>query len=49
MTWYLWIKWLHIVSSAVLSGTGLGIAFFFVHAQRTGNVAVMAGFPLTSP
>jgi uncharacterized membrane protein len=81
MTWYLWIKWLHIVSSAVLLGTGLGIAFFFVRGQRTGNVeiianvardvvladtvftataviiqplsgmalAVMAGFPLTSP
>jgi uncharacterized membrane protein len=42
MNGYLWIKWLHIVSSTVLFGTGLGIAFFFVRAQRTGNVAVIA-------
>jgi uncharacterized membrane protein len=42
MSWYLSIKWLHIVSSTVLFGTGLGIAFFFVRAQRTGNVAVIA-------
>jgi uncharacterized membrane protein len=31
---YLWIKWLHIVSSTILLGTGAGIAFFFVRAQR---------------
>jgi uncharacterized membrane protein len=42
MTWYLWVKWLHIVSSTVLFGTGLGIAFFFIRAQRTGNVPVIA-------
>jgi uncharacterized membrane protein len=42
MSWYLWVKWLHIVSSTVLLGTGFGIAFFFVRAQRTGNVAVIA-------
>jgi uncharacterized membrane protein len=42
MSWYLWVKWLHIVSSTVLFGTGFGIAFFFVRAQRTGNVAVIA-------
>jgi uncharacterized membrane protein len=42
MNWYLWVKWLHIVSSTVLFGTGLGIAFFFVRAQRTGNVALIA-------
>ena len=42
MNWYLWVKWLHVVSSTVLFGTGLGIAFFFVRAQRTGNVAVIA-------
>jgi uncharacterized membrane protein len=42
MSWYLWIKWLHIVSSTVLFGTGFGIAFFFVRAQRTGNTAIIA-------
>jgi uncharacterized membrane protein len=42
MSWYLWIKWLHIMSSTVLFGTGFGIAFFFVRAQRTGNVAIIA-------
>jgi uncharacterized membrane protein len=42
MSWYLWVKWLHIVSSTVLFGTGFGIAFFFVRAQRTGNVAIIA-------
>jgi uncharacterized membrane protein len=42
MSWYLVIKWLHIVSSTVLFGTGAGIAFFFVRAQRTVNVRVIA-------
>jgi uncharacterized membrane protein len=42
MSWYLWVKWLHIVSSTVLFGTGFGIAFFFVRAQRTGNVVIIA-------
>jgi uncharacterized membrane protein len=42
MNWYLWVKWLHIVSSTVLFGTGFGIAFFFVRAQRTGNFAIIA-------
>jgi uncharacterized membrane protein len=39
---YLWVKWLHIVSSTVLFGTGAGIAFFFVRAQRSANVQVIA-------
>jgi uncharacterized membrane protein len=42
MSWYLLVKWLHIVSSTVLFGTGFGIAFFFVRAQRTANVSVIA-------
>jgi hypothetical protein len=42
MSWYFWVKWLHIVSSTILFGTGIGIAFFFVRAQRTGNVAIIA-------
>ena len=39
---YLWVKWLHIISSTILFGTGAGIAFFFLRAQRTGNVQVIA-------
>jgi uncharacterized membrane protein len=58
-SWYPWIKWLHIVSSTVLLGTGAGIAFFFVRAKHTGDLQVIAavsrevvmnaGFPLSSP
>lgn len=42
MSWYLGIKWLHIVSSTVLFGTGAGIAFFFVRAQRSRDTRVIA-------
>jgi uncharacterized membrane protein len=42
MNWYLVVKWLHILSSTVLLGTGFGIAFFFVRAQRSANVPVIA-------
>jgi uncharacterized membrane protein len=41
-TLYLWVKWLHIISSTVLFGTGAGIAFFFLRARRTGNVQLIA-------
>jgi len=39
---YLWLKWTHIVSSTVLFGMGAGIAFFFIRAQRTEDVRVIA-------
>lgn len=39
---YFWLKWAHVMSSTVLFGTGAGIAFFFVRAQRTGDVRVIA-------
>jgi uncharacterized membrane protein len=39
---YLWVKWAHVVSSTVLFGMGAGIAFFFIRAQRTGDVRVIA-------
>jgi uncharacterized membrane protein len=42
MNWYLLIKWLHIISSTVLFGTGAGIAFFFVRAQRTQDATIIA-------
>jgi uncharacterized membrane protein len=41
-TLYFWLKWLHIVSSTVLLGMGAGIAFFFLRAQRTHDVPVIA-------
>jgi uncharacterized membrane protein len=40
---YLDLKFLHIIGSAVLFGTGAGIAFFMVMAHRSKNVAVIAG------
>jgi uncharacterized membrane protein len=42
MTWYLLTKWLHIISSTVLFGTGAGIAFFFLRAQRTRDPKIIA-------
>ncbi|MCK4712544.1 MAG: DUF2269 domain-containing protein [Marinosulfonomonas sp.] len=35
---YLTLKWLHILSSTVLFGTGMGTAFQMVWAWRTGRV-----------
>ena len=37
------LKWLHVLGSTVLLGTGAGIAFFMLLAHRSGNVAVIAG------
>jgi uncharacterized membrane protein len=42
MNWYPLIKWLHIISSTVLFGTGAGIAFFFLRAQRTRDPRIIA-------
>ena len=39
---YLTLKLIHILGSAVLFGTGLGIAFFFWMANRTGDPAAIA-------
>jgi len=39
---YLWIKWAHIVSSTILFGTGIGIAFFKWYADRTEAPAAQA-------
>ena len=36
------LRWLHVVGAAVLLGTGAGIAFFMVMANRTGNPALIA-------
>jgi uncharacterized membrane protein len=42
MTLYLTLKWLHVLSAAVLFGTGLGIAFFMWLAYRSRDVAAVA-------
>lgn len=39
---YLSIKFIHIISSTLLFGTGLGSAFFMFMAYRTNNMLVMA-------
>jgi uncharacterized membrane protein len=39
---YLWIKWLHILSSTLLFGTGLGSAFYMFFASRTRDPRVVA-------
>ncbi|HLU77744.1 MAG TPA: DUF2269 domain-containing protein [Burkholderiales bacterium] len=39
---YLIVKWLHILSSTLLFGTGLGSAFYMYFTNRTRNVEAMA-------
>jgi uncharacterized membrane protein len=41
MSIYLWIKLIHIVSAAVLFGTGVGIAFFMLKAYLGRNEDTM--------
>ena len=42
MSYYLALKFLHVVGAAVLLGTGAGIAFFLLLAHRTGKAATVA-------
>ncbi|ASQ47260.1 DUF2269 family protein [Legionella clemsonensis] len=56
---YLWLKLIHIVSSTLLFGTGLGSAFYMfmanlkrdnlIHLQRTTRNVVIADFLFTTP
>ncbi len=39
---YLWVKWLHILSAAVLFGTGLGTAFHMLVIHLRGDVPAIA-------
>ena len=39
---YLVVKWLHILSSTLLFGTGLGSAFYMYFASRTRDVRAIA-------
>lgn len=36
--WYLWIKSIHVISSAILLGTGFGSAFFKFRVDRVGDL-----------
>jgi uncharacterized membrane protein len=40
--WYFALKFVHILSSTVLFGTGLGIAFFMWMAHRTSDARAIA-------
>ncbi len=37
------LRWLHVIGACVLFGTGAGIAFFMMMANRNGNPALIAG------
>lgn len=39
---YLTVKWLHILSSTLLFGTGLGSAFYMFFTNRSGDVRAIA-------
>lgn len=39
---YVTVKWLHILSSTLLFGTGLGTAYYLFCATRTGNPLIIA-------
>jgi uncharacterized membrane protein len=58
MDWYSFIKTIHIISSTVLFGTGIGTAFFMLQANLKGDIAakvyatrttVIADFLFTTP
>jgi uncharacterized membrane protein len=42
MNAYVWLKTIHILSSTLLFGTGLGTAFFMWFTHRTGDLASIA-------
>ncbi len=42
MTLYEWLKWLHILSSVVMVGTGFGSAFYVFMVNRSGNLQAQA-------
>lgn len=39
---YLLVKWVHVLSSTVLFGTGLGSAFYMYFTNRSGEVGAIA-------
>ena len=41
MEWVLLLRWAHVLGAVVLMGTGAGIAFFMVMAQRSRDAALI--------
>lgn len=39
---YLWLKFIHILSSTILFGTGIGTACTMLYAHKTGDVKIIA-------
>lgn len=42
MDWYLFVRLVHILGAAILFGTGIGIAWFMLFADRTHDARVIA-------
>jgi uncharacterized membrane protein len=42
MNSYLIVKWIHVLSSVLLVGTGFGSAYYMFFASRSGNVTAQA-------
>jgi len=42
MSVYLGLKWLHILSSVLLVGTGFGSAYYLFFANRSRDVAALS-------
>jgi uncharacterized membrane protein len=42
MSAYLLVKWLHVLSSVVLVGTGFGSAYYMYFANRSSDIAAQA-------
>ncbi len=42
MTAIEWLRWLHVIGATVLLGTGAGIAFFMMMADRTRDAVLVA-------
>ena len=42
MVWIHVLTWLHVIGAAVLLGTGAGIAFFMLMANRTNDAVLVA-------
>jgi uncharacterized membrane protein len=42
MTYYLILKYIHVLGAIVILGTGVGIAFFMVMAHRSGDAGHIA-------
>ena len=42
MTSYFVVKWIHVLSSVVLVGTGFGTAFYMFFANRSGSLEAQA-------